>query len=85
VKDPQRYGVAEVDERGVVTSIEEKPAVPRSNFAVTGLYFYDNHVVDIARNLTLSARGEYEITDVNNAYLRQGTLRMEILGRGWHG
>jgi glucose-1-phosphate thymidylyltransferase len=82
VKDPQRYGVAEVDDRGIVTSIEEKPPVPKSNYAVTGLYFYDNGVIDIARNLAPSARGEYEITDVNNAYLRQGTLRMEILGRG---
>jgi glucose-1-phosphate thymidylyltransferase len=82
VKDPQRYGVAEVDERGVVLSIEEKPEVPKSNYAVTGLYFYDNSVIEIARNLKPSRRGELEITDVNVEYLRRGTLRMELFGRG---
>jgi glucose-1-phosphate thymidylyltransferase len=82
VKDPQRYGVAEIAPDGRVVSIEEKPAHPKSSFAVTGLYFFDNDVVEIARQLTPSRRGEYEITDVNVAYLRKGTLRMEILGRG---
>jgi glucose-1-phosphate thymidylyltransferase len=82
VKDPQRYGVAEVDDEGRVVGIEEKPAVPKSRYAVTGLYFYDNAVVEIARRLTPSTRGEYEITDVNLAYLRRGNLRMELLGRG---
>ena len=83
VSDPQRYGVAEIDGDGRVTSIEEKPAAPRSNFAVTGLYFYDQQVVDIAAQLAPSARGEYEITDVNREYLRRGELRMEVLGRGF--
>ena len=82
VKDPERYGVAEIDQEGTVLSLEEKPAAPRSNFAVTGLYFYDNAVVEIARHLQPSARGEYEITDVNIEYLRRGALRMEKLGRG---
>jgi glucose-1-phosphate thymidylyltransferase len=83
VHDPQRYGVAELGENGRVLSIEEKPAHPRSNYAVTGLYFYDNEVVDIAAGLGKSARGEYEITDVNLDYLRRDALRMEILGRGF--
>jgi glucose-1-phosphate thymidylyltransferase len=83
VRDPERYGVAEIDEDGRVTGIEEKPDRPRSNYAVTGLYFYDNRVVDIAAGLGKSARGEYEITDVNLAYLRDGTLSMELLGRGF--
>jgi glucose-1-phosphate thymidylyltransferase len=82
VKDPERYGVAEVDAGGRVVSIEEKPLHPRSNYAVTGIYFYDNDVVSIARGLKPSKRGELEITDVNMEYLRRGTLRMELLGRG---
>jgi glucose-1-phosphate thymidylyltransferase len=82
VKDPQRYGVIDFDERGNALSIEEKPARPKSNFAVTGLYFYDGDVLDIAAGLRPSARGEYEITDVNRAYLQQGRLHVERLGRG---
>jgi glucose-1-phosphate thymidylyltransferase len=82
VKDPERYGVAEVDAEGRVLGIEEKPRTPKSHYAVTGIYFYDNDVVEIARRLTPSARGELEITDVNVEYLRRGTLRMELLGRG---
>ncbi len=82
VRDPERYGVAEIEEDGRVVGIEEKPAKPRSNYAVTGLYFYDNDVVDIAAGLEPSDRGEYEITDVNRSYLERGDLRMEILGRG---
>jgi glucose-1-phosphate thymidylyltransferase len=83
VTDPQRYGVADIDSDGRVTSIEEKPANPRSNWAVTGLYFYDEQVVDIATNLKPSARGEYEITDVNREYLQRNQLSMEKLGRGY--
>ena len=83
VSDPERYGVAEIDEHGKVLSIEEKPHQPRSNFAVTGLYFYDEQVVDIAANLQPSPRGEYEITDINAEYLRRGQLHMELLGRGY--
>ncbi len=82
VRDPERYGVAEVDGAGRVLGIEEKPARPRSNYAVTGLYFYDAEVADIAAALRPSARGEYEITDVNLEYLRRGRLRMELLSRG---
>lgn len=82
VPDPERYGVAEVDAAGNVLSIEEKPKQPKSRFAVTGLYFYDSDVVDIARDLEPSARGEYEITDVNREYLRRGRLSMHTLGRG---
>ena len=82
VKDPERYGVAEMDPSGRVISIEEKPASPKSNYAVTGIYFYDNSVVEIARGLKPSTRGEYEITDVNIAYLDRGQLHMELLGRG---
>ena len=83
VPDPQRFGVAEVGPGGRVLSIEEKPDVPKSNYAVTGLYFYDNHVFDIARDLKPSSRGEYEITDVNREYLRRGALHIELLGRGY--
>jgi glucose-1-phosphate thymidylyltransferase len=82
VADPERYGVAEFDATGRVLSLEEKPAQPKSRYAVTGLYFYDNRVLDIARGLTPSARGELEITDVNRAYLAQDALSCEVLGRG---
>jgi glucose-1-phosphate thymidylyltransferase len=82
VQDPERYGVAEVDSSGRIISIEEKPAVPKSNLAVTGLYFYDNSVLDIAASLEPSARGEYEITDVNRHYVAAGSARLISLGRG---
>jgi len=82
VKDPERYGVVAFDSQGKAISLEEKPAKPQSNFAVVGLYFYDNAVVDIAKNLKPSARGELEITDVNKAYLKQDKLHVELLGRG---
>ena len=82
VKDPERYGVVEFDQSDKVLSLEEKPKQPRSNFAVTGLYFYDNSVVEIAKNLKPSARNELEITDVNNAYLQAGQLRVAHFGRG---
>ena len=83
VSDPERYGVVEFDAEGRAISIEEKPKIPRSNWAVTGLYFYDSDVVDIAANLRPSARGELEITDVNKAYLQRGKLNVERLGRGF--
>jgi glucose-1-phosphate thymidylyltransferase len=83
VPDPERYGVGEVDEHGNLTSIEEKPAQPRSNLAITGLYFYDNDVIDIAKNLQPSARGELEITDVNRVYLERGKAQLVSLGRGF--
>jgi glucose-1-phosphate thymidylyltransferase len=82
VKDPERYGVVQFDAQGNALGIEEKPKQPKSNYAVTGLYFYDNDVVDIAANIKPSARGEYEITDVNQTYLTRGQLRVELLGRG---
>ncbi len=82
VQDPARYGVVEFDAGNRVTSLEEKPAKPRSNYAVVGLYFYDNQVIDIAANLRPSPRGELEITDVNREYLRRGQLSVEVLGRG---
>lgn len=83
VHDPERYGVAEFDSSGRVLSLEEKPANPKSSYAVTGLYFYDNQVVDLARELKPSVRGELEITDLNNLYLQQQQLQVEIMGRGY--
>ena len=83
VKDPERYGVVSFDKQGKAITLEEKPAKPKSNFAVTGLYFYDNQVVDMAANLKPSERGELEITDINRLYLEQGSLSVEIMGRGY--
>ena len=82
VRDPERYGVAELDGSGAVIGIEEKPAHPRSHYAITGLYFYDRQVTEIVRGVRASSRGEYEITEVNREYLRRGQLRMEIMTRG---
>jgi len=83
VRDPERYGVVEFDAQGRAISLEEKPLIPKSNYAVTGLYFYDNKVLDIAKDLKPSARGELEITDVNRIYLEQGKLSVEMMGRGY--
>ena len=83
VRDPERFGVVDFDEAGNVQSIEEKPVSPKSNFAVTGLYFYNNDVIDIAKDIKPSSRGELEITDVNNVYLSRGDLKVELLGRGF--
>ena len=83
VQDPERYGVAEFDAQGKVLSLEEKPKAPKSNYAVTGLYFYDNQVVELAKSLAPSPRGELEITDLNRLYLEQGQLNVEIMGRGY--
>ena len=83
MKDPQRYGVVDFDASGRALSVEEKPKAPKSNFAVTGLYFYDNDVLDIACSIKPSARGELEITDVNNAYIKDGKLSVEVMGRGF--
>ena len=83
VKDPENYGIADFDAEGNVKHVEEKPKQPKSNYAITGLYFYDNAVVDIAAGLQPSPRGELEITDVNKTYLKQNSLRLEKMGRGY--
>ncbi|MDE5994716.1 MAG: glucose-1-phosphate thymidylyltransferase, partial [Oscillospiraceae bacterium] len=83
VEDPERFGVVEFDKSGKVISVEEKPAEPKSNYAITGLYFYDNRVVEYAKNLKPSARGELEITDLNRVFLEKGDLDVQLLGRGF--
>ena len=83
VNDPERYGVAEFDETGKVLSIEEKPKIPKSNYAVVGLYFYPNSVIEISENIKPSARGELEITSVNNEYLKRSELMVNVMGRGY--
>jgi len=83
VKDPERYGVVDFDDKGHAINLEEKPAKPKSDYAVTGLYFYDNDVIDIAKHIKPSPRGELEITDVNKAYLERGDLNVEVMGRGY--
>ena len=83
VRDPEHYGVVSFDGQGRAVDIEEKPKKPKSNYAVTGLYFYDNEVVNVAKNIRPSARGELEITDVNRVYLERGELNVELLGRGY--
>ena len=83
VNDPQRFGIVEFDENGKVISVEEKPKNPKSNYCITGLYFYDNRCVEMAKRITPSARGELEITDLNRFYLEDGTLNVQLLGRGY--
>jgi len=83
VNDPERYGVVEFDKQGIAVSLEEKPREPKSNYAITGLYFYDNSVVEMAKSLKPSARGELEITDINRLYMERGTLKVSMMGRGY--
>lgn len=83
VNDPERFGIVEFDENGKVISVEEKPEIPKSNYCITGLYFYDNRVVEYAKKVRPSARGELEITDINRMYLEDNTLNVQLLGRGY--